>query len=486
VNLTLPIHRHALRHPSKLALVSARQRLSYRELDQLLWSGAAYLRSQGLGPTDRAILLIADPLLHLLAGLALARLGVAYFAAARSDGRALIDATGQRLAPRALVCEPDTPGLPDCSRIVLDRGAFSGRSTAPSNLFSEAPDQTWRFVTSSGTTGRPKPFAISHALVAKRVRRRQLAVPMAASDVFLSLPNAAFLATASRNLEVLTLGGTVAIAAEHPRAAEIGDLCAKAGVNRAFVVPATLRSALDSPAGTAALYRLPVLETGAGVLPMSLRKETMQRLSSGLHLTYATNETSCLAAAAGHGLGAAADTVGYPLPRGDFEIVDDADAAVGQDAVGHVRARNDSAVSGYYDDAEADRRFFRGGWFYPGDLACWSADGQVIFKGRADDMMIVDGINIYPVEIENLLQEHPCVREAIAFPLRSQRHGDVPAAAVRVSAAVTDSELIGFARERLGVRSPRRVMIVADFPRNALGKPLKREMAKFLKQAVEK
>src|SRR5687767_8083563 len=92
-------------------------------------------------------------------------------------------------------------------------------------------------------------------------------------------------------------------------------------------------------------------------------------------------------------------------------------------------------------------------------------------------MMIFDGINVYPMEIENCLQQHPLVVEAISFPIASARVGEIPVAAVRIAAEVTEAELIGFAKERLGARHPRKVLIVDDFPRNALGKPLKREMA---------
>jgi acyl-CoA synthetase (AMP-forming)/AMP-acid ligase II len=141
-------------------------------------------------------------------------------------------------------------------------------------------------------------------------------------------------------------------------------------------------------------------------------------------------------------------------------------------------------IASYFDDAAADERFFRNGWFHPGDLACWSGDGQLIFKGRADDMMIFDGINIFPGEIESCLQEHPAIVEAIAFPLPSVRRGDIPAAAVRVRAEVSEAELIGFARERLGLGHPRKVLITEDFPRNPMGKPLRREIARMITQSA--
>jgi acyl-CoA synthetase (AMP-forming)/AMP-acid ligase II len=179
------------------------------------------------------------------------------------------------------------------------------------------------------------------------------------------------------------------------------------------------------------------------------------------------------------------DTVGHPVRYGELEIVDNRGRLLPPGQVGEIRVKRDGIVNGYFDDPAADARFFRDGGFYPGDLACWSDDGQVLFKGRADDMMVMGGTNIFPVEIENCLQEHPHVVEAIAFPLPSTRHGDVPAAAVRVRGDVSEAELIGFCRERLGRCRPRAVMVVDDFPRNAMGKPLKREMIRMFTEAAQ-
>jgi acyl-CoA synthetase (AMP-forming)/AMP-acid ligase II len=250
-----------------------------------------------------------------------------------------------------------------------------------------------------------------------------------------------------------------------------------AGVNRASVVPPLLRTLMNDPAASPALRQLSVLLVSSSTVSQSLREDVLRQVTPGLYVMYGSNEMPTLAVAAGMAAARTRDTVGYPIPRGELQIVDDNGRPVPPGTVGQIRARNEGMIDSYIDDPEADRTFFKDGWFYPGDLACWSPDGQVIFRGRADDLMIIDGINIFPMEIENCLQDHPGVVEAVAFPLRSERGGDTPAAAVRVRAEVTPAELIGYAKERLGVRHPRRVMIVDDFPRNEMGKPLRHELA---------
>jgi acyl-coenzyme A synthetase/AMP-(fatty) acid ligase len=230
-----------------------------------------------------------------------------------------------------------------------------------------------------------------------------------------------------------------------------------------------------------ALRSVCVLTVGTAIVSRSLREQTLRTFGRAPHVTYGTNETDLLAAAAGLMATAHPESIGYPIPGGEFEIVDHDEPITRPDLIGEIRVRYDGMISAYYDDAELTRRTLRNGWFHPGDLACWSRQGYVIFKGRADDLMILDGIKIYPAEIEFCLQSHPAVREAIAFPMPLGERGDLPVAAVRVCSDVAESGLVGYARERLGVRHPRRILIVEDFPRNAAGKPLKREMIAALK-----
>lgn len=138
-------------------------------------------------------------------------------------------------------------------------------------------------------------------------------------------------------------------------------------------------------------------------------------------------------------------------------------------------------ASAYVGDPEATARHFRDGWFLPGDLASLDERGILSIHGRMDDMMILNGINIFPVEIERALESHPAVACAVAFAVASDIHGQIPAAAVelRGGGAVSAAELVAWARARLGTRAPRRIEIVAALPRNPQGKVPRREAARL-------
>ena len=93
--------------------------------------------------------------------------------------------------------------------------------------------------------------------------------------------------------------------------------------------------------------------------------------------------------------------------------------------------------------------------------------------------MILDGINIYPAAIENILLQHPAVAEAAAFPIRSVQRGDLPIAAVATKSKISRDELLSYARRQLGPQAPVGLMIVPELPRNTAGKVLKDELVRI-------
>ena len=145
-------------------------------------------------------------------------------------------------------------------------------------------------------------------------------------------------------------------------------------------------------------------------------------------------------------------------------------------------------IDGYYDDPIETAAKFRNDWFYPGDLGSLTKDGQLVVHGRADDMMILNGINIYPSEVERAFDAHPNVAASAAFPVKSRIHGEIPVVALelKLGSQITEAELLAYAREKLGMRGPRKIMLLDKLPRNALGKVLKTELADKLNRTNER
>jgi long-chain acyl-CoA synthetase len=140
-------------------------------------------------------------------------------------------------------------------------------------------------------------------------------------------------------------------------------------------------------------------------------------------------------------------------------------------------------MQGYHGQPEATAAVLRDGILATGDVGHVDADGYVYITGRAKEMIIVGGENVYPREIENVLLQHPQVAEAAAIGVRDPLRGEQPVAFVilKPGGSAMDLELRAFCRERLaGYKVPRQVVIAEDLPRGPTGKILKRALAERL------
>jgi acyl-CoA synthetase (AMP-forming)/AMP-acid ligase II len=178
----------------------------------------------------------------------------------------------------------------------------------------------------------------------------------------------------------------------------------------------------------------------------------------------------------GHG-----ESVGRPVFAVEVEVVDDEDRPLPAGTIGRLRYRGPGVATAYYRDPDASTEAFRHGWFYPGDLAEIDEAGFVSLKGRAKDMIIRGGINIYPADVEAALNAHPAVAEAAVVGWPSKEFGEEIAAFVRLAGDADEASLIAFAAARLArAKWPKAVFVVDDLPKNGAGKVLKRELVERL------
>jgi malonyl-CoA/methylmalonyl-CoA synthetase len=170
-------------------------------------------------------------------------------------------------------------------------------------------------------------------------------------------------------------------------------------------------------------------------------------------------------------------TVGFPLPGTDLRIVGDDGAKRAPGEVGHIQVRGDNVFSGYWRMLEKTREEFTAdGWFRTGDMGSWDADGYVCISGRSKDLVISGGLNVYPKEIEEVIDALPGVVESAVIGLPHSDFGEaVTAVVVRqkgsAGAALTEAGIIAAVKQELAnFKVPKRVFIVDDLPRNTMGK----------------
>jgi long-chain acyl-CoA synthetase len=170
---------------------------------------------------------------------------------------------------------------------------------------------------------------------------------------------------------------------------------------------------------------------------------------------------------------------GVPYPLTDVRIVDPLDQDVPAGEVGELIARGPQIMTGYWNRPEATAETLRGGWFHTGDLARRDERGFYFIVDRKNDLILTGGYNVYPAEVEDVLQSHPAVAMCAVFGIPDEIKGEKPWAAVvpRAGATVDAAALDAHCREQLAAyKVPRRFLIVDELPRSSVGKILRREL----------
>ncbi|WP_170287286.1 class I adenylate-forming enzyme family protein [Halioglobus maricola] len=177
-------------------------------------------------------------------------------------------------------------------------------------------------------------------------------------------------------------------------------------------------------------------------------------------------------------------TSGFPHPVMEFRIRDEAGADLPQGDAGEIWVRGVTVIKEYWNRPDANASDFEDGWMRTGDIGYFDEDGLIYLADRAKDMIIRGGENIYPIEIENELLEHPAVKEVAVVGLPHERWGErvVAVAHLHPKSAASEQDLIDFAAARLAAfKAPSQVFISDQpLPRNAANKLLKREIKEGL------
>ena len=167
-----------------------------------------------------------------------------------------------------------------------------------------------------------------------------------------------------------------------------------------------------------------------------------------------------------------------PVPFYEMRIADDDGNEVAPGEVGEICGRGPFVMPGYYKRPDLSKEALKDGWLHTGDLGYVDGDGYLYVVDRKKDMLISGGVNVYPKDIEEIVVQHPAVRDAAVFGVPDDRWGEVPVAAVVLNGTDT-MDPAGLAvwvngRVQAKFQRVREVTVLDDFPRNAAGKTLKR------------
>lgn len=442
---------HLAGHGDDIAVVTDELTLRYAELLARVRERMAALERAGIGPGSVVGLEIADEVEHLVASLALLAVGARHVTRPTHDPVEANEALSERVR---------------ATHVVTVDGV------APrAGAIQQSPDMEGVvYLKTSGTTGGMNVIAFSATQLAQQAQRH----PEYASERLLRLASIEHNNSKRHRLYCAVMGGANVFRPSGEF--DVADFCAR---HRVSCLDISRMHASDLAAqGGLGRFDGVKLRTGGSAVPIDVRRAIEERVTPLLYVRYASTESGAISMA-GPGEHDEAESVGRPLPGVELEIVDQDGKVIPAGETGRIRLRAPGVATGYLDEDEQTASRFRDGWFWPGDVGMLRLDGSLIVQGRQDDMMILNGINIFPGEIERVLERHPDVKVAAALPLSSVVHGQIPVAAVELveAATVTPGELQRFAREHLALRAPRRVIILPSLPRNSQGKILRREIA---------
>lgn len=487
MNLTEILLHQMHARPDALAVRYAREYLSYSSLGVRVLRAAGGLKTCGVSKGDVVAIALSDPLAHLTASLALAHLGATSISVAHTTPAPRQEFLFGQTNCCALISDEISPRLKTVQNLRMMRWADIASHEGMASEIPEAlsDDHYWTFVMGSGSTGRAKIMPVTHGQQIRRAKLGSNWLPYSSDDVLLSLVSMHFYAAKQRALEAISLGAGLYLDA--PGCIDHRDAVARGEVTAIYATVVHIERLLRFlPVQSARHYEsLRALMIGGSSVSMELRDRIRARLTSKLYVLWGTNETNTSTITDVSSVYRTNGTVGRAFPSVKIEVVDNLGQPVSPGMQGLIRVSSPTMIHGYLNDPEATRKAFKDCWFYTGDVGYISQQHELVHLGRADDMMNVGGVNLFPSEIEKCLQLLPNVVDAVAFPLRDTSTGqDIPVALVEAERGTTlePKKLIGQVRASIGTHALYDLRVVGTIPRNEQGKVQRDQLNQIIKK----
>ena len=461
--------------------------ITYLEADALSARLANLFADRGLKPGDRILTRSGKSAMALMVYLACLRSGIIYVPVNPSCTADELDYFLGDTNPGLFIGDMDTCAMVSkkygMNTLSLDDDGQGSLVTEADAMPSEhsvagnAAGDIAVLIYTSGTTGVPKGAMLSHGNLWSNAQTLYECWGWSKEDVLLHcLPifhvHGLFVAT-----HLALLGTSTMVFLPRFDTAEV--LAHLPEVTVFMGVPTYYTRLLAEPVfGQACCQSMRLFVSGSAPLLSETFREFEQRTGHTILERYGMSETGMLVSnpLSGERL---AGTVGYPLPGVQTRVRDENGQPVANDEIGVLQVKGPNVFSGYWNKPQLNDSEFQDGYFITGDLVEVAEDGRIAIVGRNKDMIISGGLNVYPKEIENVLDRLPGVKESAVFGVSHPDFGEgVVAAIVPESGAAPDHEaLLKACREHLaGYKTPKHLVEVDALPRNTMGKVQKNRL----------
>ena len=338
-------------------------------------------------------------------------------------------------------------------------------------------DPAWILFT-SGSTGRPKGAVLTHRSFMAGLKSAEIGRPVATEDRYY-YPFPLF-HVAAHNVLLQHLRGASVVLARAFSAADTIAACRDIGVTTMSLAPTMIAMLLDHPEFSAAdLAGVRTIGYGASAMPVALLRRLQALSDVGLCQSYGMTELSgsvSFLTVEDHRRAAAGEehllaAVGKPLNTAVIKLADDSGRTVAAGERGEILVQAEQVMAGYWRDANATASALQDGWLHTGDIGRFDEQGNLFIVDRKKDMIVSGGENVASREVEEVLHQHPAIKDCAVIGLPDARWGEQVSAVLVECDAVTDTELEAHCRKYLaGYKLPRTWHRVDVLPLNAANK----------------
>ena len=493
---------HSMSLGDKPALHDRDGTLTWRELDRRSNQAAHLLESRGVGPNDRVALLLRNGREWVEVVLATQKLGVVVVPLNTWAKPKELKATLKGPDPSLLIydtahaeqveaCAP--PGL---SLMYVGNAAAAlegsdpyhqelGRQpSSPAAPFTRDRGSPKIIIHTSGTTGTPKGAARNAAATGVSALANLLAVVPYSRDDVIYCPAPLFHSFGLMTFTFATVLGATLVLPEKFDPEESLRLIDEHRATAASFVPVMMRRMVsldDDVKDKYDLSSLRIVLASGSVLSEDLRKAAVALFGDVLYDLYGSTEIGWGAIATPDDMRNRPKTVGKPVEGNEVAVISPEGDRLPAGETGELYIKSDMLFEGYTSgDAKAERE----GYTSIGDLGRLDDEGYLYVESRSDDMVVVGGENVYPIEVEQVIEDIPGVNEVTVFGLEDDEYGHVLVAFV-VGKVSEEDVRAACKRELASYKVPRRIDVVDELPRTSTGKVLKRELVEQLRNAKE-